>query len=119
VQRPPGTGKTHTIANLVSHLVGHGKTVLVPSQKEQALAVLRDKIPESLRDLSVAVLGNSAESLSQLDQFVRAIYEHAVGLDRREARQQLATLDQELDQTRRAVSELRGRIPIRTRPIRR
>ena len=46
VQGPPGTGKTHTIANLISHLVGHGKRVLVTSQKEQALAVLRDKIPE-------------------------------------------------------------------------
>ena len=38
VQGPPGTGKTHTIANLISHLVGHGKRVLVTSQKEQALA---------------------------------------------------------------------------------
>ena len=37
VQGPPGTGKTHTIANLISHLVGHGKRVLVTSQKEQAL----------------------------------------------------------------------------------
>ena len=58
VQGPPGTGKTHTIANLISHLVGHGKRVLVTSQKEQALLVLRDKIPESIRDLSVAVLGS-------------------------------------------------------------
>jgi primosomal protein N' len=44
VQGPPGTGKTHTIANLISHLVGHGKRVLVTSQKEQALSVLREKI---------------------------------------------------------------------------
>ena len=43
VQGPPGTGKTHTIANLVSHLVGHGKRVLVTSQKEQALSVLRER----------------------------------------------------------------------------
>ena len=77
VQGPPGTGKTHTIANLIGHLVGHGKRVLVTSQKEQALVVLRDKIPESIRDLSVAVLGSSAASLAQLDQSVQAIYEHA------------------------------------------
>ena len=45
VQGPPGTGKTHTIANLISHLVGHGKRVLVTSQKEQALVVLRTRSP--------------------------------------------------------------------------
>src|SRR6266478_3681830 len=29
VQGPPGTGKTHTIGNLVGHLLAHGKSVLV------------------------------------------------------------------------------------------
>src|SRR6202021_100602 len=89
VQGPPGTGKTHTIANLISHLGGHGKRVLVPSQKEQALAVLRDKIPESIRDLSVAVLGSSSASLGQLRQSVQAINENAVSLDRSLARQRI------------------------------
>jgi AAA domain len=45
VQGPPGTGKTHTIANLVSALLARGQRVLVTSQKDQALRVLRDKIP--------------------------------------------------------------------------
>ena len=31
VQGPPGTGKSHTIANLIGHLVAHGKRVLVTS----------------------------------------------------------------------------------------
>jgi hypothetical protein len=64
VQELPRTGKTHTIANLISHLVGHGKRVLVTSQKGQALLVLRDKIPQFIRDLSVAMLGSSAASLA-------------------------------------------------------
>ncbi|MDY7106776.1 MAG: AAA domain-containing protein [Actinomycetota bacterium] len=110
VQGPPGTGKTHTIANLVSHLVGHGKRVLVTSQKEQALSVLQEKIPESIRDLSVAVLGNSAASLQQLDNSVQAIYEHAAGLDRERARVRIADLDDRLDAARRQVAELRTRI---------
>jgi hypothetical protein len=59
-QGPPGTGKIHTIANLIGHLVGHGKRVLVTSQQEQALLVLRDKIPQSIRDPSAAMLGGSA-----------------------------------------------------------
>ncbi len=110
VHGPPGTGKTHTIANLISHLVGQGKRVLVTSQKEQALVVLRDKIPESIRDLSVAVLGTSAASLAQLDQSVEAIYEHAVGLDRAPARARIAALDSHLDELNRDIGALRARI---------
>jgi very-short-patch-repair endonuclease len=110
VQGPPGTGKTHTIANLISHLVGHGKRVLVTSQKEQALVVLRDKIPESIRDLSVAVLGSSAASLSQLDQSVQAIYEHAVGLDRAPAKARISALNSHLDELHRDSGALRTRI---------
>ena len=110
VHGPPGTGKTHTIANLVSHLVGQGKRVLVTSQKEQALVVLRDKIPESIRDLSVAVLGTSAASLAQLDQSVQAIYEHAVGLDRAPARARIAALESGLDELHRDIGALRSRI---------
>ncbi len=110
VQGPPGTGKTHTIANLISHLVGHGKRVLVTSQKEQALAVLRDKIPESIRDLSVAVLGTSASSLAQLDQSVQAIYENAVALDHRSARARISSLDVQLSEVQRDIGSLRNRI---------
>ena len=110
VQGPPGTGKTHTIANLISHLVGHGKRVLVTSQKEQALGVLRDKIPESIRDLSVAVLGSSASSIAQLDQSVQAIYERAVALDRGTARKQIISLDTQLTNVQREIGALRTRI---------
>jgi AAA domain len=110
VQGPPGTGKTRTIANLISHLVGHGKRVLVTSQKEQALLVLRDKIPESIRDLSAAVLGSSADSLGQLDQSVQAIYEHAVGLDRAQARARIAELESRLAGLHRDIGALRTRI---------
>jgi hypothetical protein len=110
VQGPPGTGKTHTIANLISHLVGHGKRVLVTSQKEQALSVLREKIPEPIRDLSVAVLGNSAASIAQLDQSVQAIYEHAVALDRAPARARIGELEARLGELHRQTGELRSRI---------
>ena len=110
VQGPPGTGKTHTIANLICHLIGHGKRVLVTSQKEQALSVLRDKIPESVRDLSVAVLGSSTTSLGQLEQSVRAIYENAVALDRAAARQRIRALDEHLASVQRDVGALRTRI---------
>ena len=53
VQGPPGTGKSHTIANLISHYVAYGKRVLVVAEKEQALKVLADKVPEGIRDLTL------------------------------------------------------------------
>ena len=110
VQGPPGTGKTHTIANLISHLVGHGKRVLVTSQKEQALSVLRDKIPEPIRNLSVAVLGSSAASMGQLEQSTQAIYENAIGLDRDAARSRVSALEGQLKAVQREIGILRTRI---------
>src|SRR4030042_6193284 len=53
VQGPPGTGKSHTIANLVSSLLARGKKVLVTSQTENALKVLRDQIPKNIQSLCV------------------------------------------------------------------
>ena len=41
VQGPPGTGKTHTIANLLGHLLAQGKRVLVTAHTPKALRVLR------------------------------------------------------------------------------
>lgn len=60
VQGPPGTGKTHTIANLLSRFLAQGKTVLVTSQKGQALSVLKSKIPKEIRSLVVSQAEESA-----------------------------------------------------------
>lgn len=55
VEGPPGTGKTHTIANLISALLAEGQRVLVTSQKAQALRVLREKLPPELQRLCVSL----------------------------------------------------------------
>lgn len=55
VEGPPGTGKTHTIANLLCALLAEGRRVLVTSEKAQALRVLRDKLPPEMRDLCVSL----------------------------------------------------------------
>ncbi|MBK7906941.1 MAG: AAA family ATPase [Gemmatimonadetes bacterium] len=73
VQGPPGTGKSHTIANLIGHLVSEGKRVLVTSHTTKALSVLRDKVEPLLQPLCLALLDNDAESRKQLEQAVRAI----------------------------------------------
>lgn len=61
VQGPPGTGKTHTIANLVGHLLAQGKSVLVASHTTKALKVLRDKVVEPLQPLCVSVLDSTKD----------------------------------------------------------
>ncbi|MEU5883459.1 AAA domain-containing protein [Spirillospora sp. NPDC047279] len=97
VQGPPGTGKSHTIANLVSHLVAHGKRVLVTAHKDQALAVLRDKIPVELRDLSLAVLGSSSADITALQRSVNAITAAADQVDETREAQAVAVLREQLD----------------------
>ena len=44
VQGPPGTGKTHTIGNLIGHLLAQGKSVLVTSHTTKALRMVRNHI---------------------------------------------------------------------------
>ena len=73
VQGPPGTGKTHTIANLIGHLLSQGESVLVTSQKPKALGVLRNMMPESLRPLCMSLLDNNKR---HLEEAVNAINDH-------------------------------------------
>ncbi|MGI5163389.1 AAA domain-containing protein [Spirillospora sp. CA-253888] len=110
VQGPPGTGKSHTIANLVSHLVAHGKRVLVTAHKDQALAVLRDKIPDELRDLSLAVLGSSSADLTALQRSVQEIIATADDVDEAREARTIAALRKRLDAVQGEVLLLRKRL---------
>ena len=53
LKAPPGTGKTHTLANLVSDAVARGRRVLVVSTDQQALQVLLKKLPACIRSLAM------------------------------------------------------------------
>ena len=73
VQGPPGTGKTHTIANLIGHLLAEGKSILVTSHTSKALRVVRDQVVSQLRPLCVSVLDSDFESRKQLESSVDEI----------------------------------------------
>jgi very-short-patch-repair endonuclease len=73
VQGPPGTGKSHTIANLIGHLLAHNQSVLVTSHTTKALRVLRDHVVEDLRPLCVSLLDNDLDSRRELEESVLAI----------------------------------------------
>jgi very-short-patch-repair endonuclease len=74
VQGPPGTGKTHTIGNLLGHLLAQGKSVLVVSHTTKALKVLREKVVGPLQPLCVSVL-DSVEDDKALEASVNGILE--------------------------------------------
>lgn len=75
VQGPPGTGKTHTIANLIGHLLAQGKRILVTAQTPKALRVLREKIVPSLQPLCVSVLQKDRQNREELQQAIKSIHQ--------------------------------------------
>jgi hypothetical protein len=112
VQGPPGTGKTHTIRNLICHLVAHGKRVLVLAQKEDPLRVLRDGLPEEIQPLCLAILGRSVDQLVQLQIAARELADRAATLDEAAEAAWVARLVGDLDQ---AEAELaRAQLDLRT-----
>lgn len=75
VQGPPGTGKTHTIANIISHMLATGKRVLVVSHGETALRVVREHLPEGIRDLAISVTTSEREGAKQIEKAVQLMLE--------------------------------------------
>jgi hypothetical protein len=73
VQGPPGTGKSHTIANLICHLLAQGKRVLVTAQTARALQVLHDLLPELIRPLCFNATEQGGKEQADLEQKIRDI----------------------------------------------
>jgi very-short-patch-repair endonuclease len=73
VQGPPGTGKSHTIANLISHLLASGQKILVTSQTPRALKVLKEKLPSEIQALCVNLLGSDDGSFQDLEKVVQGM----------------------------------------------
>ncbi len=73
VQGPPGTGKSHTIANLICHLLANGKKILVTAYTKRALEVLKNQLPKEFQRLTVNLLSGDSASIQDLDASVNAI----------------------------------------------
>ncbi len=102
VQGPPGTGKTHTIANLLGHLLAQGKSVLVTSHTSKALKVLREKVVEPLQPLCVSILED--DSRKQMERAIDTITERLSFTNAEAFEQQAARLTQQRIDT---ITELR------------
>lgn len=110
VQGPPGTGKTHTIANIVSHLLAHGKKILITSQKENPLKVLKEKIPEEIRDLCVPVLGGGRDSLREIEKSIRTISDKLGNTSIEKLEAEIARNKGELDNSRRKEAKFKHQL---------
>lgn len=110
VQGPPGTGKTHTIGNVIGHLLAQGKRILITSHTEKALRVLKEKVPEPLQSLCVSVLSGNTESRKQLEETINAIDRRLTKHDH----QEMFVKAQELHHDRESLliqeKNLRGRL---------
>jgi superfamily I DNA and/or RNA helicase/very-short-patch-repair endonuclease len=93
VQGPPGTGKTHTIANLIGHLLAQGKSVLVTSEKPKALRVLREQVVPPLQPLCVSILED--DNRKQLESTIDAISERLSHINARRLEHETITLSQQ------------------------
>ena len=70
---PPGTGKSQTISNLISHILGKGKTVLFVSEKTAALEVVYRRLNEvGLGQFCLQLHSNKARKKDVLDQLRKA-----------------------------------------------
>ena len=108
VQGPPGTGKTHTIRNLICHLMANGKRVLVVAQKEDPLRVLRDGLPEEIRSLCLAVLGRTTDQLVQLQLAARELADRAATLDQAAEARRVERLTRLLEEAERELATALG-----------
>lgn len=97
VQGPPGTGKSHTIANLICHLLATGQRVLITAQTPRALQVLREKLPPEIRPLCLSVLGNDKAAQDSVEDSVRNITDKADAWNGDAATEEIRKAEAELD----------------------
>ena len=96
VQGPPGTGKSHTIANLICHLLATGQSTLITAKAPRALHVLEGLIPENLRELCINLLGTGVEELRSLETSVSGILRRSEEWDEATAEQEKKRLEEHL-----------------------
>ncbi|MCD4829523.1 MAG: AAA family ATPase [Candidatus Cloacimonetes bacterium] len=110
VQGHPGTGKSHTIANLISHLLATGQRTLITAQTPRALQVLKDLVPEELRPLCINLLGSGLEEKRSLESSIGGILRKNEEWNEEQARQKRDELELKLHDLRQEKVSLIRRL---------
>jgi very-short-patch-repair endonuclease len=106
VQGPPGTGKTHTIANIIAHYLATGRRVLVSAHEAEALSAIQQKLPETIRDLAIAIIHSDRDGTRQLEQAVNILSSQVKSIDTRAYSEACMAQERDLLQTRGELAEL-------------
>lgn len=110
VQGPPGTGKSHTIANLICHLLATGKRVLATAKTPRALQVLHNKLPDDIKPLCINLLGNGAEERESLEKSVAGILLNIDRKNEAESMRRTQLLETRIKSNREAKADTEARI---------
>ena len=108
VQGPPGTGKSHTIANLIGHLLAQNKSILIASHASKALRVVREKVVPPLRPLCVSLLDSDEESSKQLEESVTGIVDYLSRTSLKKTNQEIEILEIKRAELNRRFSEIKA-----------
>ncbi|WP_237073065.1 AAA domain-containing protein [Prosthecochloris sp. CIB 2401] len=114
VQGPPGTGKSHTIANLICHLLATGQRTLITAKTPRALQVLEGLVPDELRPLCINLLGSGLEERRSLESSVGGILRKNEEWNDDRAKRERTELEERL----RKLREEKARVNRRLRDIR-
>ena len=106
VQGPPGTGKSHTIANLICHLLATGKRILVTAKTPRALQVLEGHLPQELRPLCISLLGSGRKEHHALETSVKGILRKSEDWSEDDNKQQCEENEDRLDTLRKKKAEI-------------
>ena len=110
VQGPPGTGKSHTIANLMCHLLAKGKRVLITAETGRALRVLKRKLPPEIQPLCVSLLGHGGDAFAEVNAAVEGITNRQASYSPYDYGYRIAQIDRELDKARRNIARIDSEI---------
>lgn len=110
VQGPPGTGKSHTIANLICHLLANGQRLLITAQTPRALHVLHKMLPDSIKPLCVSMLGEGLADQKALKESVGGIRRRKQEWNEHRAATENARKEQEIREVRDRFAVLNGRL---------
>ena len=110
VRGPPGTGKSHTIANLICHLLATGQRTLITAKTPRALQVLGKLVPEELRPLCINLLGSGLEERRSLEASVGGILRQDEDWNKNRAKRERTELEERLCKLREEKAEVNRRL---------